>query len=127
MSIKDLVVSSEDLLEGVVEEVVRDHFKYNENGEILVVNKRFWKLKGEEKILLYLAAVAGRKFLDIETPELGLDNARISKGLNMNKNSVRAYLSQLRTRGLIETEKGRSRVTTQGVHDLLEKEDKNHG
>jgi len=127
MSIKDLVVNSEDLLEETVEEVVQDYFKYNENGDILVVNKNFWKLKGEEKILRYLAAVAGRKFLDIKTPEVSLNNAQISKSLSMNNNSVRAHLSQLRTKGLIETEKGKNRVTTQGLHDLLEKEDKNHG
>jgi len=124
MSIKDLVISSKDLLEGTVEAVVQDFFKYDEGGGILVVNKGFWKLKGEEKILRYLAAAAGRNFLDVNTPDLGLDNAQISSGLNMKNNSVRGHLSQLRTKGLVKTEKGKNYVTTQGLHDLLEEEDK---
>ena len=127
MSIKDLVISSADLLEETVEEVVQSYFKYNESGEILVVDKNFWKLRGEDKILRYLAAVAGRRFLGIKMPEVSLDSAQISKSLNMKNNSVRAYLSQLRAKGLIETEKGKNCVTTQGLHDLIEKKGENHG
>jgi len=105
-----------------LEAVVRDFFKYDEDGEILIVNKGFWKLTGEKKILRYLAAAAGRKFLGIDVPDLGFDNAQISKGLNMKHNSVRGHLSQLRTKGLVKTEKGKSYVTIQGLHELLEKE-----
>jgi len=123
MAIKDLIISSKDLLEETVEGVIGKLFKYNEDGEILIANKKFWKLKGEEKVLRYLAAVAGRQFLDLKNPEIGLNSVQISKALNINNNSVRAYLSQLRSRGMIETEKGSNSVTTQGLHDLIEKED----
>jgi hypothetical protein len=125
MALKDLVVSSDDLLEETVEEVVKKHFKYSDKGEVLITNKDFWRLNGEVRILRYLAAVSGRKFLGIDNPELGLNNAQLSKGLNMNVNSVRGNLSILRKSGLIETEKGVNRITTQGLHELLE-EDKKH-
>lgn len=127
MSIKDLVISSDDLLEKTVEEVVKKHFKYSDKGEVLITNKDFWKLNGEVRILRYLAAVSGRKFLGINNPELGLNNALLSKSLNMNINSVRGNLSILRKSGLIETDKGLNRITTQGLHELLEEKEENHG
>jgi hypothetical protein len=121
MAIKDLVISSANLLEDTVEKVVQEHFKYSDIGEILIVNKKFWELKGEERILRYLAAIAGRQFLDINTPEISLNNFDLSKNLNINYNSVRAHLSQLRSRGLIKTEKNKNSISTQGLHELLEK------
>lgn len=126
MAIKDLVISSEDLLEETVEEVVKKYFKYSDKGEVLIFNKDFWKLNGEMKILHYLAAVSGRKFLDIDSPELGLNNMQLSKRLNMNINSVRGNLSVLRKSGLIETDKGVNRITTQGLHELHDGEDEKH-
>ena len=126
MAIKDLVISSKDLLEGTVEQVIQKHFKYSERGEVLIVDKSFLKLTGEEKIQRYLAAAAGRQFLDLEKPETGLDNAQLTKSLNMNNNSVRGFLSKLRVRGLVETIGSKNSITTQGLHDLLEeKEGKN--
>ncbi len=122
MAIKNLVVSSKDLLEETVEKVIEDFFKYSEEGEILITNRDFWKLKGEERILRYLASAAGRQFLDLQNSEKGLSNAQISKGLNMNNNSVRANLSHLRARGLVRMEEGKNSVTAQGLHDLLKKE-----
>ncbi len=120
MSIKDLVISSKDLLEETVEGVIRDDFKYSESGEIIIFDKSFWKLTGEQKILRYLAAAAGRRFLDLEKPEASLDNAQLSKSLNMNNNSVRGFLSKLRSRGLVETSGSKNSITTQGLHELLE-------
>ena len=87
---------------------------------VKIKNKDFWKLNGENKILRYLAAISGRQFLELQEPEVSLNNAQISKGLNININSVRGFLSNLRSQGFIETEGGKNKITTQGLHDLLE-------
>jgi hypothetical protein len=124
MAIKDLVISSDDLEEETIEKVVRKYFAYDDKGEILIINKDFWKLSGENKILHYLAAASGRKFLELEVPVVALDNAQVSKGLNMNINSVRGYLSKIRSQGLIVTEASKNSITTQGLHNLLEENNK---
>lgn len=120
MALKDLVISSNDLEEETIEKVVRKYFAYDDKGDVLIINKDFWKLSGENKILHYLAAVSGRKFLELEMPTIALDNIQISKGLNMNINSVRGFLSRIRSQGLILTEAGKNSLTTQGLHNLLE-------
>ncbi|KKR76871.1 MAG: hypothetical protein UU21_C0002G0002 [Candidatus Levybacteria bacterium GW2011_GWA2_40_8] len=120
MALKDLVINSRDLQEETIEKVVIKYFAYDDTGAVLIKNKDFWKLNGENKILRYLAAISGRQFLELQEPEVSLNNAQISKGLNININSVRGFLSNLRSQGFIETEGGKNKITTQGLHDLLE-------
>lgn len=123
MTIADLVVSSTVIEEAAVERAVKTFFRYTEKGEIIIHNKEFWKLSGEEKLLRFLAAITGKRFLDLEGPQLNATNRELSKCLNMNESSVRVYVSSLRSRGLVETTKDGHGITTQGLHDLSEEGD----
>lgn len=101
---------------------MKKYFKYTPAGDILFINRAFWQLGGDKKVLLFLAAVMGRKFLGLAAAEVVATNEAIERKLNMNENSVRVYVSQLRRAGLIVTEAGGHSITTQGLHDLMEEE-----
>lgn len=122
MPLKNLVINSRNLQEEAIEKAVKGFISYGEDGEILVTNSKFWKLHGEEKVQRFLAAISGREFLGLENQSLDIDGLELTKKLNMNKSSTRVYLSQLRSRGLVETKKNKHRITNQGLHDLLQKE-----
>lgn len=122
MSIKDLVVNSSEIEEAALEGVLSVYFKYDQSGGVLFTNRAFWKLPGDKKVALFLAALLGRKFIEIDNVETAASNEEIGKKLNMNENSIRAYLSQLRKTGSVVTEKDKHSITTQGIHDLMEVE-----
>ncbi len=122
MALKDLVVDTKEIEEEALEAVVKPYFKYDSSGDILFVNREFWKLPGDRKVALVLTATLGRKFLGLPGAETSLTNAEIGKKLNMNESSLRVYLSQLRKNGSVVTEKGRHVITTQGIHNLIEEE-----
>jgi len=118
MAIKDLVLS--EIEESAVEKAVKDFISYTENGEILFVNKSFWKLKGEWQVLLYLAALSGRKFLELSDPKFSANNKEIEKALRMKPSSVRAYLTNLRQKGHVYTKDNSHFITNQGLFELKE-------
>lgn len=122
MSIKDLMVDTNEIEEASIETVVKRFFKYDSAGGILFIDRSYWKLPGDKKIALLLAALLGRKFLGLNDPEISATNADIGKILNINPNSTRVYISQLRKNGSVTTDKDRHMITTQGLHDLMEEE-----
>ncbi len=122
MSLRDLVVNTDEIEEAALEKLAVTYFKYDQQGGVLIFNKEFWSLSGDKKIAFWLTALMGRKFLGLTNPETGATNDSLVKSLNMNYNSVRSYLSQLRKRGALVTDTGVHRITTQGIHDLMEEE-----
>jgi len=119
MAIADLVLSRE-IEESAVEEAIKNFISYTERDGILFTNKSFWKLTGERQVLLYLAALSGRKFLKLPGPKLGANNKEIEKALRMKPSSVRAYLTTLRQRGFAYTKENNHFITSQGLFELKE-------
>lgn len=117
MAISDLVRSSE-IEESAVEAVVKDFISYTDKGEVFFTNKSFWKLTGERQVLLYLAALSGRKFLELSDPKLGANNKEIGKALRMKQGSVRAYLTTLRQKEFVGTKENNHFITIQGLFEL---------
>ncbi|GEM_PF-6007794 len=123
MPIKDLVVNTNEVEESALETVVKKYFKYDIAGEVLFIDRAFWKLPGDKKVILLLAAFLGRKFLGLDGVEVAASNMIIGKKLNMKETSIRVYISQLRKSGSVVTENNKHMITTQGLHDLMEKQD----
>jgi len=123
MSIKNLVINTSEVEEKPLELIIKKYFSYHKDGEIIVTNNQFYKLTGEKKIMHYLTAILGRKFLGLDNPELGTSNKQLEKKLNMKGGSVRAHISLLKNRGLVETEKKQHRITSRGVAQLQERKE----
>lgn len=120
MSLKDLVVNANEIEEAALERVVRTYFKYDQTGGVLFTDRKFWKLPGDKRVILFLSALLGRKFLDLPGIETSASSGEIERQLGMNSSSVRVYISQLRRSGKVLSQNGRHTVSTQAIYELME-------
>jgi predicted transcriptional regulator len=122
MSLSDLIVNKGEIEEELVEKAISDYFRYTDGGKIIVLMDKMKNIPQDKKVLYLLAASVGTKFLPSVEQPTSFGNEDIAKKLNINKNSVRVYISKLNSLGLITKKNSKSglkyQITTQGLYEL---------
>ena len=107
-----------DVEEEKLAKLLQVYVKYTESAEVLFL-KSFKELRDKHKVLVYLAARLGLKFLNSDG-NVGITGKKIHENLNMSYSSVRVYLHQLRSEGLVVVNEQTKeyKIASQGVLDM---------
>lgn len=105
MSLKDLTVNIDQIAEEALENALGDYIRYDPSKRVITLTLLGQKLDQKKKVLVYLLAQKGWKFVldDIETEGLPPEGAKpkdLGGALNIG-DSIRPVLKNLRDDGLV--------------------------
>lgn len=123
MALKSLIIKEAELTESLIEKVIVPFCQYTETGRI-ILNEKFYKLSTKQQILIYLIAKSGLPYV-VEAPadkeiDISASNSELEKALNVKGNTIRPRLSELRSKGLVLTEKDRHKISNHAPSFLIE-------
>lgn len=123
-TLEDLLVSEEELNEGVLAEVLSPYVQIGESTGAFVPTEEFGSLKGVQQtavVLLYRKAANALGLADEE----GATPSEISDLSGMNHNTVKAAVRELDDQNLVENDSGTYSVKTYNygpIRDLIQGE-----
>lgn len=131
MSLKDLMISLDDVTEQAVEHVVKDYLRYDTGKKVTVFTKEGKALSNKLKVLVFLIGQHGWQFVlaDKSTvPGMEKTPYEICKATNIKGGTVRPLLKTLVAEGLVYTGgHGKYTVPQEAITHVIEllKEAKN--
>ncbi|MES2059696.1 MAG: hypothetical protein V4438_01560 [Patescibacteria group bacterium] len=127
MALKNHTIDSSKVSEEQIEAIIADRIKYDPKNQKVVLLPNARTLSNDRKILLYLVALKGWKFLiEKETPHEDASPLEITHATGIPGGSVRPILRGLEDRKIIITHKGRYEVPSHNlstIQSLLSKQD----
>lgn len=121
MSLKTLVVDIEQITEDILESVLSPYIRYDTSQRVILMTPESRSLDQKKKILIYLLAQKGWKFLlgsSEKIPTEGLQPAEIGKRLNLG-DSVRPAIRQLKDLGYVYRQQDGSYIITSSMMQIV--------
>ncbi|TXC73704.1 hypothetical protein FSZ31_02935 [Sphingorhabdus soli] len=106
MSLKDLIADASKLDEGAIESVIAPFVKYDPSAERIIFTPSGVALSHENKVLVYLTAVAGWPFVSDTPPEHPTKPADLGSALGIPGGSLRPVLKKLKDLHLLANDAG---------------------
>ncbi len=127
MALKNHTIDSTKVSEEQIETIIADRIKYDPKNQKVVLLPNARTLSNDRKILLYLVALKGWKFLiEKDTPPEDASPLEITHSTGIPGGSVRPILRGLEDRKIIVTHKGRYEIPSHNlstIQTLLSKQD----
>lgn len=108
MALKDHTIDSSKISEEQIETIISGHVKYDPSRKTVVLLPDTQKFSNEKRILLYLTALQGWKFvMSKEAPTVEASPQEVSQRTGIPGGSVRPILGALVDRGILGKQKGK--------------------
>ena len=121
MALKDHVTDSAKLSEDEIESIIADHTKYDPTNQSIVLLPKALELSVEKKILLYLVALRGWKFVVEENPPASDASPRdIELVTGIRGGTLRPMLRALVQSRMLESRKGRYEIPAHNLGRVRE-------
>ena len=104
MPLKDLVVDADEHTESQIEQIVGSYLRYDLDGKGIVLMPEFGSLTNDKKILVYLTALKGWKFVTEDEVDISTAPSELEGALGIKGNSLRPKLKSLFDKRLIQKE-----------------------
>jgi hypothetical protein len=101
MALKDLVAKKSEITESVIEAIVSKHVRYYTDTLEIGFTPDGAGLSGENKVLVYLVALLGWRYVTDEPPTVSTKPADLEKVLGIAGGSLRPFLKSLKDAHLI--------------------------
>jgi hypothetical protein len=101
MPLKDLVAKKSEIAEAVIEEVVSKYVRYYTDTLEIGFTPDGARLSGESKVLVYLVALLGWRYVMDQPPTVSTKPADLEKVLGIAGGSLRPFLKSLKDAHLI--------------------------
>lgn len=101
MPLKDLVAKKSEIAESVIETIVSKHVRYYSDALEIGFTPEGAALSGENKVLVYLVALLGWRYVLEESPAVSTKPADLEKALGIPGGTLRPFLKKLKDAHLI--------------------------
>lgn len=103
MPLKDLVAKKSEVAEAVIEAIVSKYVRYYTDTMEIGFTPEGVALSGENKVLVYLVALLGWRYVIDEVPEVTTKPADLEKAVGIPGGTLRPFLKKLKDAHLIAT------------------------
>lgn len=110
MALKDLVANSDSINEEDIEGIISNYVRYDPVIFSIIFTPEGASLKNESKLLVYLVAVLGWKYVVDEPPFVETKPASLEVATGISGGTLRPLLKQLKDRHLISVSGGHYKV-----------------
>lgn len=110
MALKDLVADASKLDESAIENVIAKFVRYDPKAERIIFTPNGVELSSENKILVYLTAVAGWSFINETPPNISTKPSDLESVLGIAGGTLRPALKKLTDMHLLANNSGRYSV-----------------
>lgn len=119
MALKDLLAQSSELDEAAIEGVIRDYARFDPTTRRIVLLPEAQQLKVRERIMVYLTALQGWRFvIPEEPPSADASPGEIMSETSIVGGSLRPTLRQLTQEHWIACREGRYSMPSHNIHRL---------
>lgn len=125
MPLKDLTIDKSKATENLIESIIKPYIRYDTNSKSIFFLPGAEELNNIKKVLVYLVALKGWKFVTDEPTPYEAKPDTISKHTGTKGNTLRPILSGLKERKIIIVKSGKYSIpdfNIQNVKSIVEKE-----
>lgn len=116
MSLRELVADASKVDEGVIEGIIADYVRYDPPASKIIFTPEGAALRNEAKLLVYLVAVVGWKYVVDEPPKVSTKPADIQVATGISGGTLRPLLKKLKDAHLIFLNDGHYAVQTANLN-----------
>ena len=110
MALKDLVADASKLTEEAIEEIIADYVRYDPSAQAIIFTPSGTSLGNERKILVYLVALVGWKYIVDDPQGDPTKPADLEKAVGIPGGTLRPILKKLKDGHLVSAPDGHYRV-----------------
>ncbi|MCF2872677.1 hypothetical protein L0664_16515 [Octadecabacter sp. G9-8] len=120
MSLKDLVADASKLTEEAIEGIVTDFVRYDPTAQVVVFTPLGGELGNEQKILVYLVALLGWKFVIDDPKAVSTKPADLERELGIHGGTLRPVLKKLKDGHLVSAPEGHYQVQSANLDSVAQ-------